>query len=284
MKTVLFYFLVSAILSFDLSAQKFSEVEKEEIRKTFQIDSSEKTKRLVVANLNGSISVTKSETNTVELLAVRTNRAKTKSKMEDAKELVKLEIEEKENTISILVETPWNHNDGSMNYRGSEFYGFEVNFEFELKVPDNMKLFLKTVNDGDITVKQFSGEFYLENVNGAIEMTGISGSGSATTVNGNVSVSFLKNPIDDCNFQTVNGEIETEFPTDFSGEIKLKTFNGEMFTDFDFKSIQQKMAAQTSKKHKKIYRKDDYNMIKIGDGGPQLTFETLNGDIRILKN
>lgn len=284
MKPLFFAFLISCILPFTLAAQKLSDVEKEEIRKTFQLNSNGKMKRLVVSNLNGSISVTKSETNSVELFAVRTNRAKNKSKMDDAKELVKLEIEEKENTLSILVDAPWNRSDGSMNYRGSEFYGFEVSFDFELKVPDNMKLFLKTVNDGDITVKQFSGEFYLENVNGAIEMSEVSGSGSATTVNGNVSVSFVKNPEDDCNFQTVNGEIETEFPTNFSGEIKLKTFNGEMFTDFDFKSIQQKMAAQTSKKHKKVYRKDDYNLITIGNGGPQLTFETLNGDIRILKN
>lgn len=275
----IFLFFFSAV-----SAQKFPIVEKEEINKTIEFANSTSIKRLIVGNINGSISVVGSDRKNILLTGTRINRARNNDKLDDAKTMIKLNIEQEENNIAVLVDSPWNSRNGNGNYEGFESYGYEVEFQFKLEVPQNIKLFLKTVNNGDIAVENFSGEYQVENVNGSIDMKNISGFGLASTVNGDISVSYSKNPTDECGYRTVNGEISTEFLSDLSADVKLKTFNGEMFTDFEFVSVPQKMADLSSgKKKKKFFKKDEFNQIKIGEGGPLMRYETLNGDIKIHK-
>jgi DUF4097 and DUF4098 domain-containing protein YvlB len=114
-------------------------------------------------------------------------------------------------------------------------------------------------------------------------MSGIAGSGLASTVNGAVSVRFKKNPDSRCGFQTVNGSIEIEVPDDFSADLKLKTFNGNVLSDFDVTGLPRHASAPEKIGRRTLYRGDEFFSVRAGHGGPDMVFETLNGDIRILR-
>jgi DUF4097 and DUF4098 domain-containing protein YvlB len=132
-------------------------------------------------------------------------------------------------------------------------------------------------------VENIQGEFEAQNVNGAIEMKEIGGSGKACTVNGGVKVLFSKSPLLDCTFKTVNGRVEVEFPSDLSADLNLKTFNGSVYTDFDVTDLPRKMEKVESHRGRKVYMRDKSFAVRVGKGGPEFTFETLNGSIHILK-
>jgi DUF4097 and DUF4098 domain-containing protein YvlB len=147
-------------------------------------------------------------------------------------------------------------------------------------VPARLRMTLKTVNDGDIDVGNITGDFDVHNVNGDINMKEVAGSGRVSTVNGDVAVSFRKNPAGECSFKTVNGEVDVEFPEPVSAALRLKTMNGDVYTDFPVKHVAEK-ASFTEKRGKKVYKSGDSFVVEAGEGGPELTFDTLNGDIYI---
>ena len=140
------------------------------------------------------------------------------------------------------------------------------------------------MNKGDVIVENVNGTFEVGNVNGGIDMTGIAGSGLASTVNGRVEVQFKKNPESRCGFKTINGSIEVKVPDELSADLRLKTFNGEVFSDFEVTSLPQQAPAKEKTGKRTIYRGGDYCNVRAGKGGPEIRFETLNGDIRILRS
>ena len=53
-------------------------------------------------------------------------------------------------------------------------------------MPRDVRVRLCTVNGGTVTVSGVTGDFDVSNVNGKVVLTGLGGSGSATTVNGDI--------------------------------------------------------------------------------------------------
>ena len=66
--------------------------------------------------------------------------------------------------------------------------------DFTLQVPEQTSLILKTVNDGDILVRNIKGDFTVRNVNGHIELQDIAGPVSCRTVNGRIRAAFREDP------------------------------------------------------------------------------------------
>ncbi|MDA1095222.1 MAG: hypothetical protein O3A25_18465 [Acidobacteria bacterium] len=63
-----------------------------------------------------------------------------------------------------------------------------VTVDLTARVPVGSRLRLCTVNGREVSVSGTAGDFEIDNVNGRITMDRISGSGRATTVNGDVRV------------------------------------------------------------------------------------------------
>lgn len=266
-----------------LAARNFRVEEKEEIRKTLNFQDPSKSKELVVDNVFGSIDVRGYDGQGVELLVQKTIRAKNQEKIQKAKEEVHLEITTEGNTIDIYVDGPFRCSNDRSRWRSWQDPGYEVHYDFTLKVPRQTSLYLKTVNKGKITVQNVKGEFAVRNVNGEIEMVRVAGSGEAHTVNGKVQVLFIQNPRSDCSFRTINGNIEVTFLDDLSADFRLKTFNGDAYSDFPFSYTTAKPAVQGRKKGKYVYKSDSFTGVRIGKGGPEIKMDTLNGDILIAK-
>jgi len=257
--------------------------EREEIKRTLKFQDPGPTSRLLIDNTHGSIRVVGYDGTDVQFSAVRTTKADSERRLQEAKEDVTLDIKEHRDRIEIVVDAPWRSRWGGMNDRGYRYYGYAVSFDFEIKVPRTTGLYLRTVNDGDIEVKDVEGEFEIRNVNGDITMTNVAGSGRVGTVNGSLEVTFQKNPADDCFFHTVNGRVDVTFPENLSADIILKTFNGKAYTDFDFVPADRAKLRTTEKRGKKLFKLGDEYTVRVGEGGPQLAFDTLNGNINIKK-
>jgi DUF4097 and DUF4098 domain-containing protein YvlB len=258
--------------------------DKEDIKRTLAFSPSAATRKLVVDNIDGPIMVSGYDGNAVELVIHKTITAESDEKVKEAKEKVTVQITEEPDRIVLYVDAPWRCKDGSVHNRGPEYYGYEVSCDFEIRVPVKTDIVLKTMNDGDIEVSSVEGSYDVENLNGAVEMTSIRGAGKATTLNGDVKVAFTGNPGMPCTFKTLNGEVEVRFKDGLSADLDLKTMNGEVFTDFPVKGLPPKTAEMEVRHKKKIYRSGDSFSVRVGSGGPALAFETMNGNIYIVKN
>jgi hypothetical protein len=160
--------------------------------------------------------------------------------------------------------------------------GYEVSFDFELRVPRETELHLWTIADGGIRVEDVEGDFDVSNINGGIEMSGIAGSGRAHTINGSVDVKFATNPVRSSSFKSLNGTIEVTFQRNLSADLRFKSFSGGVYTDFPVSALPMPVNTAQTRNGRFIY-KNEFEGARIGKGGPMLEFDAFNGDIRILQ-
>jgi hypothetical protein len=255
--------------------------EKETIRKTFNLIAEHKI--LEVDNVFGSIEVTGGEGNQVQLVVNKTIFAESKDRMETAKKEVTLDITDQPDFLKFYVNGPFrcNCSDGCEGQRGDR--GYRVKMDFQLQVPRNIEVKLKTVNSGSVHVQDVTGNFSVHNVNGRIEMLNVAGSGTAKTVNGPVKVTFRENPRENSDFGTINGNVELYFVRGLAGDFRFKTMNGAVYSDFEMTSLPAQPVSSERQGTKFVFHSDRFTGGRIGSGGPEIKAENLNGDIRVLE-
>lgn len=239
---------------------------------------------LDVRNINGFIHVEATDESVVQMSIHKVVRADTRDDLAEAQRDVRLEFKDGAPRVEAVVTErnnhvcgePWN---GDGRDRGHVHY--HVRFDFTIRVPRDARLRLCTVNGGDVIVNGTQGDFDVSNVNGLIEMRQVAGSGRAHTVNGPVSVTFTGNPKDATSFKSVNGNVDVSFVSGLSADFSMKTFNGGLFTDFDVQTLPGAASPATERRNGRfVYRANEFTRVRVGSGGPQITFETLNGDVR----
>jgi len=262
--------------------------DEETIRKSFDLGATAAARAITVDNVNGSIEVVGADSNQVQLVVQRTNKAKTQERLDHAKREVTLEITHEGGVLKLFVDGPFRcrregrkRDDCCCNH-GDE--GYRVNMEFRLQVPRETHITLRTVNGGDVSVRDIRGRFSVHNVNGGIEMQRVAGGGDAQTVNGDVKVTFRENPREDSEFESVNGDIDLYFARGLSADFRFKTFNGDIYSDFVVNSLPPRPMKVERRGSKTIYRGDRFAGGRVGAGGIEIKTETLNGDIRIREN
>jgi hypothetical protein len=238
---------------------------------------------LDIRAIKGSIHVTGYDGNEVQLEARRTTDADSEADRRSADQDVRLDVSEGAPRIAIAVHEltwplcgdsgPWNSDGKRRRY--------DVRFDFTVRVPHNTELYLCTINGGDIRVDGTTGDFDVSNINGRITMTGIRGSGRATTVNGPVNVTFLESPRTASMFKTINGDVDLTFSASLAADFSMKTMHGDLLTDFDVERLAGPVAAAERRDGRYIYRSGGFTRVRVGGGGPVITLETLNGDVRL---
>lgn len=255
-------------------------VENNTAQKTFTY-SAGSGRKLIVDNVHGSIDVVAYAGNDVQITVNERWTADSPEKMQEARRDVKLGLGQQGNTVRLYVDGPFRCRDGCVHEHGRT--GYRVAFDFQVKVPNDAVLDLRTVNGGHIKAENSNAGFTVHNVNGGVELLEMAGSGDATTVNGGVKVTFRENPKLASSFKSVNGELAVSFRPDLSADFRCKTFNGGIYTDFDVNALPT--AAAVAERHgtKYVYRSNRSSGLRIGAGGPAHRFDTLNGSIRIIK-
>lgn len=274
-----FGFLLAA---HDREDRKYGFQEKEDLQKTLRFADPSKPGEIIVDNVFGPIKVEGYNGRDVQLSGRKTILAKSEDRMQRAKEEVRLDITEKGNTVDIYVDGPFRCRDRhGVNFRRHP--GYEVRYDFTLRVPFDTAVELHTISEGDIEVRNVEGVFEVHNVNGRVRLTDVGGSGEAETVNGEVTVLFKRHPGAACSFKTINGDLEVGFPGDPSADFRLKTFNGDIYTDFSVTSLPARPATREEGKGKFVYKSDRFFGVRSGKGGPEIRLDTFNGDIMIRK-
>jgi len=239
---------------------------------------------LDVRNINGFIHVEGTDDGSVQLSIRKVIRAETQNDLADAQRDVRLEFAENAPRVGATVIDAnrqvcgerWEDRD--REWRRPHY---DVKFDFMIRVPRDVALRLCTINGGDVIVNGTRGDFDVDNVNGLIEMNRVAGAGSAHTVNGPVTVTFTANPKLPSSFKSVNGNIDVSFPDGLAADFAMKTFNGGLFTDFDAQPLASRAAAAGERRDGRfIYRVNEFTRVRVGSGGPEIVFETLNGNVR----
>lgn len=241
---------------------------------------------LDVDNISGSVHVTAYSGNQVELTAVRTDEADTQDALAQAAREVSLKTEEKNGELMIYVDGPFR--DRNPPFRGfhSDYHNppYKFHFDFTLRVPQSLDLNVRNVNHGGIAIEGVHGHFSVQEVNGRVDMKDVAGEGQVHSVNGPLHVEFSQNPTGPWKFRTVNGEIEARLLPSLSADLEYKTMHGGIYTDFELTGAPVRPAGQTDSRNGRfVYRSRGMSNGRVGSGGPLLSFETVNGEIRILK-
>lgn len=300
MKKIIIALLVLLLMVVLNHAGDYKVKKQEDIQKTLRFTGAAKQKTLKIDNIYGFIDLEGYNGKDIKLTAKKMIKAESEEKARNAQKDVKLDIKLERDNIEIIVDGPFRKEDGKINWKDE--LGYTVQYDFELKVPHNTNLNLRTVLESYIKVKDIKGNIDLGNVNGEIEaanikgdfnvktvngkviIAGITGSGSAHTVNGKVKVNFDRNPGSDCSFKTLNGKLEISFQKNLSADFKLRTrFHGDIFTDFPATYLPS-TPTQTQGKRKNgkfVYKSNHFQGIRIGKGGPKIKMETMNGNIYI---
>ena len=155
-------------------------------------------RELVIDNITGFIEVTASTGGAVEMDIEKTFSGDSADRLALAKKEISLNETQEGGLLRLIVDGPFRRYNS-----WHDVYHFQ--YDFKVRVPREVKLELRTVNHSHITVQGTSGDYLISNVNGPIEMTEVSGSGTVHTVNGKVKVVYAANPQGATSFKTVIG-------------------------------------------------------------------------------
>jgi DUF4097 and DUF4098 domain-containing protein YvlB len=268
----------------------------EKISKELNFEKMNPDNTLMIANINGDITVMSYPGTKIMVEVTKTIKAKTNERLEKGKKEIQLGVLNEVDTLILFVEGTcstfskqgrrnwgnggwmrnWNYdwNDCGKACREE----FDYTMDFVVKVPASINVLVSTVNDGDVVVENINGAISANNVNGSIKLTNLMREAQASTINGDVDIVYAKNPAKDCRFYSLNGDINAWFQKGLAANMSFESFNGDFFTNIEqLESLP--VQVQKEKSGDGIKYKVSGNRYKIGSGGAFLDFETFNGDV-----
>ncbi|MFE3845597.1 DUF4097 family beta strand repeat-containing protein [Thermoplasmatota archaeon] len=202
---------------------------------------------LSVSTVNGAISITVWEGETIALNATKRTRYG-----ED--DLEKADIAVSENGDKIKIEI---QHEQPIRSRA---------VDLDIKIPYNVTIDSVSTTNGPIAVEEADGFVSATTLNGGIEIKGTTGIGNLVSTNGwiNAEVYDIKEDID---IETTNGGVTLYLISTINASIKISTTNGGIIVDADFINKTE----------------DTYNSYRgiIGSGENSINIITTNGKIQI---
>ncbi|MBF9222705.1 hypothetical protein I2H31_16495 [Hymenobacter sp. BT662] len=260
----------------------------EKISKELALTAEAGKSTLALYNIFGSVRVEGYAGNKVLVEATKTIRADNAAALEQGKKEAQVGFYQHGDSVVVYLTGPqdsrphdnhnrWDNRDRDIDYR--------YEFDFVVKVPYAMNLHVRTINNGTMEVKDVTGQLFVGNVNGPITLTNVRGTTRAHTVNGNVDATYAANPSGASSYHTINGKIRVKYPAGLGANLHFKSMHGEFYTDFPDAEI---LPAQVTKNQEgkgggTVYRLSKDQAVRIGKGGPDFRFETLNGDVTVSK-
>lgn len=250
-------------------------------QKTFNVGGSGE-RRLIVENIQGNITVRATSGSQVSITANEHYSADDDAALSRARNDVRLEMVQSGNEVKVSLEGPFRDRDRNSWRSREDRVRYNFRHDFEITVPRDIALDLKTVNGSTVEVTGTSGEFNVHNVNGKIRLNDVVGFGKVQTVNGSVKVSFAQNPVKPVLLSSVNGELDATFQPGLNADFRMSTMHGDAYTDFDVQPMTMPVNYDSTDGGKRIRIGRDRG-IRVGSGGIEHSFKTLNGSIKIRK-
>lgn len=222
---------------------------------------------IMIRNMNGTVDVTPSTTDRVEVVGSRSTRR-------GNPEYVRFETKKYgAGDQDVVVCALWGESSScdetGYRSRNDGRHGNDVVVNFEVRVPRGVKVAAFSTN-GEVRVRDVTGEVEAETTNGAVTVTTAGGPVNASTTNGSVRVIMGSFPVQsDMTFETTNGSVIVSFADDLNAEVDLRTVNGRFLTDFPVT----------------ISGRIDPRRLRatLGKGGPRIRLATVNGNVELRK-
>ena len=217
-----------------------------------------------IKGINGDITVTRADGAEVEVVAEARGRKADPS-------TVRIERVEHDGglTFCAVYPTPEGErenvcapgSEGRMNTRDND-----VSVDFELRLPADLDFIGRTVN-GEIYAADLGGDVVAHTVNGDIDVS-TEGFAQAETVNGDIDVVMgAADFASGAEFSTVNGSITLDVDDGVDANVHASWLNGGFESDLPF-TLDGRIGKRSARG-------------TLGDGGPELELQTVNGSIRI---
>ncbi|RAK65180.1 hypothetical protein DLM85_16715 [Hymenobacter edaphi] len=258
----------------------------EKISKQFRLSADAARSTLAVYNIIGSVTVQGYSGNEVLVEATKTIKAESAQTLETGKQEAQLGFLQRNDSVVVYLAGPHDSRPNRGHHRNEqrEKPGYTFQFDFVIKVPAAMNLHVATVTDGKVLVQDVSGgKLDAYNVNGAVSLQNVRGTTTARTVNGNVDAVYSGSPTGPCSYHTINGQLNVTYPRDVAADVHFKTMHGELYTDFpeaELRPVQVSQSRQAAAGGTK-YKLSKDRVMRLGQGGKDFRFETLNGDVTI---
>jgi hypothetical protein len=138
---------------------------------------------------------------------------------------------------------------------------------YTLHVPAGIRLDLVSVINDGIRVRGVTGRVHLKTINGPIDASGLTASGRFETVNGSITAGYTSlTGIESISLRTINGRCDLTVPKDKPFSVDSKSVNGGVRTDMPIKIEKSGLAHFRG---------------SVGEGGPQIDFNSVNGELVI---
>lgn len=226
----------------------------EEFHQTYAITS---TGRVELDNINGAVHISSWDRNEVKVDAVK--YADTKERLDEAK----IEIDSGKDYLSIRTKYPDHNNNwnwGSHNNPAS--------VEYTLTVPRTANLDEIKLINGALDVTGVSGEVRASCINGRLEAHDLSGRAKLSTINGRLDARFAQLSGQDVELNSVNGSLELTIPSDSNAEVEASTVSGGINNDFGLRVNHHRFVGHDLRG-------------ELGKGGSHIRLSDVNGRIEI---
>jgi DUF4097 and DUF4098 domain-containing protein YvlB len=205
--------------------------------------------RFELENTNGRIEVTGWDEAKVAIEATK------RAVSERALERIQVEITGEGDDLRVRTRFP----------RGG-WFGGGGRVDYHVRVPRTAKVKVENVN-GRVEIEGVTAEVGASTTNGSIEVDGAEGAVDAEVTNGTISVALARvDPEGRSTMRTTNGAIRLTLPSDAAAEVDARTVNGGIGCDFD-------LANETKARSRLAGR--------IGTGGARFELRTVNGAVNI---
>jgi hypothetical protein len=180
--------------------------------------------RLEIVSGGGPVNVVPSEGETVEVHIIREARGSTDEAARQALEEEAITEEVAPNRVKVQTTRRDRQNAGPFGQR-------RISTEYRVGIPAGLNVSIRAEN-ADVSLADVQGQFTLENTNGGFRATGLSGSVTATTVNGVIDFD-LAQVAGDVRATTVNGPVRIGLPADVNATLDARSVNGVVTVDPD---------------------------------------------------
>lgn len=289
MKSILYIYLIFSTIG--LFSQSHQDVTRMDVN-------TQNFERVHLYNTGGKVNVTSTSGQSGQIIAHRTIKATSKTKLKRAVEEIFFDSLIIDNELFLFVNNPYKtlepHSSGKYmhyqyNYRGDEkqywdgmkSLGVDFKFEIELSLPKATDLVVVT-HRGILSVEDIQGSLVAMNHHDDVYLENVADLERASSHHGDVEVSFANEPSEDIALNTHHGDIKLKFKNEPSATLELYSYHGSFYTDFDYKSAPLVTVASKSKRSTK-YKVGNKTRVTMGNGGKKISFDSHHGDMYIIK-
>ena len=157
------------------------------------------------------------------------------------------------------------------DHRSNGRRSFDVSVDFEVQLPAGVEFIGASVT-GNVDVEDVRSDVSASSVSGDIYVS-TSELAHGSTVSGDIEIAMGATDWDHLDFNTVSGDITISFPDGLDANVSFESISGDFDSDFDLNVTR---------------RRDRFigSSIRgtIGDGGRDLSFKTVSGDVRLRRS